>query len=273
MAGFERFQGHGGLSRRGTIVRGEATAPKSHRDGFLTQPIPHHAAAWFFPLLVCLASTAWSFEPQDLESIELCARSFVEAQSPIMSGDRSVTIGNLDPRLRLQRCDLPLEAFFPPGAQRGANTTVGVRCRGEKPWTLYVSARVTYTAPVIVAARPLPRGALLQSSDLVMVEREVASGPLGYLTDADTAVGMRLKRPVSVGSVLTDSLLEAAPTIMRGQRVTLVSQSAHLSVRMAGEALADAAPGERIKIRNLSSERIVEGTVTEDGLVRVSPAR
>ena len=40
-------------------------------------------------------------------------------------------------------------------------------------------------------------------------------------------------------------------------------------LKLSGEALGPGAPGDRIKVRNTSSRRVVEGVVTEDGGVRV----
>jgi flagella basal body P-ring formation protein FlgA len=39
---------------------------------------------------------------------------------------------------------------------------------------------------------------------------------------------------------------------------------------MSGKALADGVAGQRVQVRNLSSRRVVEGTVVAPGLIRVS---
>jgi flagella basal body P-ring formation protein FlgA len=63
--------------------------------------------------------------------------------------------------------------------------------------------------------------------------------------------------------------LQADPVIRRGEVVTLVTSSGSFEVRAPGRALADAAAGERTRIQNLSSQKVVEGRVERSGAVRV----
>ena len=46
--------------------------------------------------------------------------------------------------------------------------------------------------------------------------------------------------------------------------------NAALSISMAGEALSDGGLGERIKVRNLSSQKVLEGAVEADGSVSMA---
>ena len=59
--------------------------------------------------------------------------------------------------------------------------------------------------------------------------------------------------------------------VRRGQIVTLVAGGGPVEIRTTGKALADGAAGERVRVRNERSNRIVEGVVAEDGTVRVNP--
>jgi flagella basal body P-ring formation protein FlgA len=58
--------------------------------------------------------------------------------------------------------------------------------------------------------------------------------------------------------------------IERGQRISLVAQTAGLEVRMKGEALEDGVAGERIQVRNVSTRRVIDGVVLSATTVRVS---
>jgi flagella basal body P-ring formation protein FlgA len=70
--------------------------------------------------------------------------------------------------------------------------------------------------------------------------------------------------------VLTPAMLAAVPLVSRGQQVTLEAQTDGVHIRMGGEALAEAALGQRVRVKNLSSERVVEGVVRSDEVVEVS---
>jgi len=70
---------------------------------------------------------------------------------------------------------------------------------------------------------------------------------------------------------MVPTMLKAQRLIERGQRVTVLAGGNGLEVRMPAEALSHGAKGERIRVRNLSSHRIIEGVVAGAGLVRVNP--
>ncbi len=206
---------------------------------------------------------------QSLDSIRDAAVERVRSELGAGRGERSVEADALDPRLHLAACDMPLEAFAPPGGPRGANATVGVRCASPQPWKIYVSVRVSSRDRVLVAARPLARDAVITTADLVPVERNVDLLSQGYVSDASELAGKRLRRPVAVGAVLTPAMLADVPLIARGQQVTLEAGADTLNIRMAGEALDEAALGQRIRVRNLSSARVVEGVVRSAQVVEV----
>ena len=58
--------------------------------------------------------------------------------------------------------------------------------------------------------------------------------------------------------------------VKRGQRVDLVALAGGLEVRMTGEAMSDGTPGQRIKVRNLRSKRVVDGIVKSSTTIQVA---
>ena len=243
------------------------------------EPSPARARSWQTSrralLGAALALTpyapALADQIQSLDAIRIAAESFVAAQVPEAQGDRTLETANLDSRLRLTPCGEDLRTFFAPGSHTGSRRTVGVGCPGPKPWTVYVSVRIIYRGEVLVAARALPRGTVLGTADLVMEERSLEEGPSGYITDPQEALGKRTTRPLLLGLPVTSPVLEQIQVVARGQRVSLVVESPYLSVRTAGTALEDGAPGDRIRVQNSESKKIVEGVVGDDGVVRVRP--
>mgnify|MGYP003501331045 FL=1 len=65
-------------------------------------------------------------------------------------------------------------------------------------------------------------------------------------------------------------LLDLPPLVKRGQTVTILSATQGLEVRATGEALADGTSGETIRVRNLLTRKVIQATVQDAGLVRVS---
>lgn len=208
---------------------------------------------------------------QSPESILKTAQGYLEqAASAQHAGRIDVRMGHLDPRLRLADCDQPLEAFQSTGARAVGRTSVGVRCTGAPGWTIYVSADVDVFSKALVTTRSLPRGADLGPEDVRLVETTVSGLAAGYLRDSAEIEGLATRRPLPAGTVLTPAMLVAPHIVRRGDRVTLVGGEGPIQVEMLGEAVNNAARGERVRVRALNSQRIIEGWVVSASVVKVT---
>ena len=183
--------------------------------------------------------------------------------------DVTVSVRPLDSRLRLKRCEEPLEAFWSPGARQRGATSVGVACQGDKPWKIYVRANIKLMREVAVADRPLVRGDILAADDIRMEKRDVSRLNGGYLEDASSLVGYEVRQSVSSSALLYSRMFTAPKLIHRGDKVTVVASMGGLEVRITGKALSDGARGKMIRVRNLSSKKVVQGEVVSRGVVRI----
>ena len=207
---------------------------------------------------------------QSRASIRETAHQFMASEAAAaLESVPEITVGRLDRRLRLPACSQSLHGFLPPGGRTLGNVTVGVRCSGTKPWTVYVPVKVIAYKKVLVATRPMKRDQVLSKQDLKLATQDLASLRSSYLTDAAEAVGKTLKRSIPSGTVLTISMLTSPKVIRRGQVVTLLSGSGGLQVRASGKALMDGASGQRIRVQNKTSKKVVEGVVVSAGVVRI----
>lgn len=201
---------------------------------------------------------------QDLESIREAARQHVARE---LASGATAQAQALDPRLRLQACGQSLRTRALNGA-RGAQRTIEVRCDGPQPWNLFVPVRVQNLQDVYVLTRHVRAGETIGHGDFRRERRET-SGYGAVVQDLNTIVGRIASRPLSAGSILTTDVLAAAPTVRRGQMVTIIGRAGTFEVRATGKAMDDAPPGGRVAVQNSSSKRIVHGTVANDGSVRV----
>lgn len=180
-----------------------------------------------------------------------------------------VTASRLDSRLRLPACAGALDTFRTTG-QTGMPSSVGVRCTGVTPWSIHVPVKVEVIVNVVVLTAPGLRGSPVRPEQLSLEPRDVAGMIRGFYTEIAAAEGMVLRRPASPGTVLDPSLLEPELIVRRGQQVKLEAGSGPVAVSIQGEALGDAARGQRVRVRNSASRVIVEGVVTESGQVVAS---
>ena len=180
-----------------------------------------------------------------------------------------VEVRPLDSRLRLPLCDKPLSTFSPQGDDALGAISVGVRCSGEKPWTIYARANISAYKAIPVLARPLPRHAVITQDDIEIIKQSLQMSSQGIIDNPDQIIGMELIRALNAGSPLRPNQLRPPKVITRGQQVVLISGSNGLKVRMQGKAMKDAASGERVKVTNLSSGLKIEGIANSDGTVSV----
>jgi flagella basal body P-ring formation protein FlgA len=206
---------------------------------------------------------------QSLADIQASARAYALEQEGAAGRALEVTVGRLDPRLRLVRCATPLVASRSPGARDIGHTTVNVRCESDNRWSIFVPLTVRERIDVLVAARALAAGDVLSATDVTLAPTWVMRSPDRYLTDPGSAIGQVLRRPLAAGAPLSSQSLRNQRTVRRGSIITLAFDDGPVTIRVSGTALQDGAVGERIQVRNPSSRRVVEGIVAADGSVLV----
>lgn len=220
-------------------------------------------------LLMCACGTVAAAPYQSIAFIRSAVRDFLKEQTSGYRTPPRVSVGALDPRLRLPVCPVALETALLPGTRAEGNTTVSVRCNGGKPWSLYVQASVRVFKQVLVASHPLPRGEVVSGADLAAVDRDISRLRSGYFIDYKEVVGMRVRRSIAQGMALSPNMLESPKIVRRGERVTIQAETGGLQVSMAGKALTDGAKGDTIEVQNLSSKRKVQAIVASPGVVIV----
>ncbi len=207
---------------------------------------------------------------QSAESLRKTVEDFLTTQTAQEKRqDIEISIGRVDQRLKLVSCTTQPQAFLAPGAQLQGKLTVGLRCAGPKPWTVYIPAQIKRYAEVIAAARPLLRGAEIRAGDVMPVRLELSRLRNGYFSEAKNVLGKILTRNIASGQAITPKRVKAPILVHRGEKVNIIATAGALKVRGKGKALRDAAQGELVSVRNIRSKRIVQGIVTKPGTVHV----
>jgi flagella basal body P-ring formation protein FlgA len=220
-----------------------------------------------------LSAAPVSAATQSLDSIRSAAESFVRQQMPepdAKSGVKYITTaGALDSRLRLESCASSLRASLPPGARVQARTTVGIACAAGAQWTIYVPVALETELPVLVLKQPALRDAHLGVEAIEVRRQRMPGSDALYISDPANLQGRHLKRSAPIGTILTADLMAPDILVKRGQQVTLLTAGTGIEVRANGKALTEGGVQDRIRVQNLSSMKIIEGTVEAADIVRV----
>lgn len=207
-----------------------------------------------------------SFHP--LEDIRAAAEDFARSSAGHGS-EQTIEVGYLDPRLKLRQCPTALETQSLSARNNGRNMTVVVKCLGQQPWTVYVPVKIKTYVEVAIANRPLARGIPIESDAIVFEKREISRLTSGYFEEVASLVNRPPKRTLTKGTIISPRDLGINAVISKGHRVSIVAKTESITVRMPGQALADAGKGEVIRVKNLSSKRTVDAIVLGPGLVQV----
>lgn len=179
-----------------------------------------------------------------------------------------IKVGNLDSRLRLERCAEAVAFNLQDSTGLGGSVSVQARCPSPAGWAVHVPAQVMIYRHIPVAAHAIARGEQLNTSHLTDSLVNISSIRQGYALAREDIIGKEAKRNIGAGEPFKTSSLDAPTAIRRGESVTLQAQAGAIKVSSSGVALADGRVGQKIRVRNSSSERIVTGIVLNQGLVQ-----
>jgi len=201
---------------------------------------------------------------QDGEAIRRAALAYLQQQSAGLPGKVDITVATVFPR-GLAACTT-LEPFLPTGARVWGRTTVGVRCSGEHPWTLYLQAKVSIHATYFLASRSIAPGELLSAADLIARDGDLTLLPQAVITDPAQAVGSVSLMRVSAGLPLRRDMLKSADSVTIGQSVKVVAQGDGFAISSEGSAMNNASPGQPVRVKTANGQ-VIQGIVKDGGTV------
>jgi flagella basal body P-ring formation protein FlgA len=146
---------------------------------------------------------------------------------------------------------------------------VEISIGGRVARTFFIVADARIRARVVETTRPMSFRTVLSESDLREVVREIEDPRAAYVRSISEAVGMVVKRALREREILTRRSVDAASLVRNGDTVRLTVQINGIQVAAMGRALQDGKLGQRIKIRNLDSDRSLVAEVTGQREARI----
>lgn len=214
-----------------------------------------------------LSMAAVAGEDSSAKTIFKTVDDFVRTETRHLPGKVIIRINQPDSRQAMRPCS-QLQPFLPPGGRLWGKFSVGVRCQDETSWTLYVPVEIAVIASVVHAAQPINRGEVITAQDIVSKEANLVRIPNQAITDPAQVIGQVATTFLASGQPIRAHQLRAPHVISRGQKVQLTASGAGFSVSTEGEALAAAAEGEVVQVRNPAG-RIISGIARQGGIVEI----
>lgn len=220
-------------------------------------------------------ATASSLDAGVLSQVQELAQAGARAAMPEQARVE-VTLGQLDPRLKLAPCR-QVQPYLPPGLPMWGRSRIGLRCLdgqqargapGQARWNVSLPVTVKVYARVLVATTPLPAGTVLSQAELSQAEIDIAAEPGAVFTDAADLTGRTLARPLGAGDAVRSSSLKQRQWFAAGTMVTVQVVGSGFAIASEGQAMAPGMEGQDVKVR-FDSGRVVTGRAVGERRVEV----
>lgn len=186
----------------------------------------------------------------ELPDSAVLADQLRQAAGPALAGARrvEVSVGSLDPRLRLAPC-AKIEPVIPPAARLWGKVRIALRCTEGARWQVYLPVTVKVFGAGVVAQRALPAGTVLAAADLGTAEVDLAADPQGAIGRPELAVGRALARPLVTGQPVGHADLRARQWFAAGDTVQIVAAGPGFRIGGVGQALSAGVEGQTARVR------------------------
>jgi len=191
---------------------------------------------------------SWKPENINIHSIRIAGVPVVPA------GDRTINVSSA------------------PQELTGGNTTLTLQVMVDSrtAQTFNVTGIVDLYDDVLHAVKDIPRGSVIQLEDVVIKRTLVTDDPKGYARKELDAVGKRVLRDFKANEPLKLAFLDNPIVVNKGDIVRMVINKPGLIITAKGEAKNDGRIGERVKVMNLSSKKIIQGWIRDRETVIVT---
>jgi flagellar basal body P-ring formation protein FlgA len=209
----------------------------------------------------------------DLTATRVCAavKAFILGAAPWDKQQiniRSLTY-NQSHRLPPGKVDLKVSAPKHTDWIGAIPFTVDLYVDGRMIKRLTVSANIEVWSDVVVTAKPLGRNQPITAADITIEKVNLSRAPADAIVRRDQAIGLRTRRPLAIHTILCNEQIVKPPVIRRGDVVRIVAESPGLKVTTQGVAKEDGGVGERIRIINANSKKVIYARIVDSQTVQV----
>jgi len=132
-----------------------------------------------------------------------------------------------------------------------------------------VRARIEVLMDVVVSTKSLHRNLRINRDDVRLVKRWFNRLPSNVILSLDAVVGMKLRTNVKPNTEITGNMVRSIPMVKRGKPVRIVFENGPMRITTIGVSEQNGMHGELIKVRNVSSKKVIYVRVTGNSLATV----
>jgi flagella basal body P-ring formation protein FlgA len=140
---------------------------------------------------------------------------------------------------------------------------------GREALKVHVPATIEVWSDVVLTVKPLGKYQPIEADDIIVKKMNLARVPANVVVRVGQVLGLRARHNIAANSVLRNDQIESPPVVRRGDVVQMIAESDVLKVAAKGMAKENGAVGERIRVMNLQSRKIIYAQVLDEQTVQV----
>ncbi len=157
------------------------------------------------------------------------------------------------------------------GLRKGIqNIKCGVLQHGQLKESFTVSIRIKTFQNIITSNERLARQQVLAPGHLKINRLETTHISDKIFTSIDGLVGLRTKRIINTGEIITNKQVELLPLVNRGKKMDIYFQRGALEIILRGVSRQDGYLGDKIRIKCLETNKIFTGQIIDANTVIVN---
>ena len=205
------------------------------------------------------------------ETIRQAVKAYIEAHSPWAANQLKIKNIRLKNPLHVPPGEMHISVQAPKHTDWLGATPFSVRVSvmGRLVKKITVAATIEVWSDVVLAARPLGRNQPVTPESIKIVRMSLSRAPSNAILSKDLVLGRRVNRSIAANSILRSDQVELPPVVKRGDILQVVARSRALKISVKGLAKENGALGERIRVQNIRSKRIIYAQVLDHQTVQV----
>lgn len=132
-----------------------------------------------------------------------------------------------------------------------------------------VRVRIEVLREFVVSLKNMGCNHVIGADDITSQKKWVRSIPMNSISDKSDAVGKLLCVSVRPNSEITRNMLKEVSAVRRGKIVQIVLNSGAINIITTGLAEEDGVKGAFVRVRNISSNKIIYARVVGEAMVKV----
>ncbi|GAB1146501.1 MAG: hypothetical protein SwBeaBPW_07900 [Shewanella algae] len=220
-----------------------------------------------FPLLpLPAAASANQVEQAARQYLQQQLQQFAAAQQmkPLQSKIRMTLPSGVK---RLPDCpQTPDISLANASAPLWGRVSLEVRCPAAD-WRFFLRARVEAKAQLPVLTQTLHRGSIIEAQNIEWRSLELQASDRDIVSSQRDLIGKQVARRIRAGEAILLRQLSQSDWVRAGEQVIIQVSQEGFEAQMPGTALESASRGEVIRVRNLSSQKVIKAYPIAQGIV------